>query len=323
MLPLHTVQDACTGLDGTIYIAGAMGAPPTFVAAFNPEGLPPEVVPDQEAELKPYQLAPEPLRLKDEQLRRKFDDHRQYWITHGTPFVDEGYVMMHDLGLEGYLPLIPENELAITALAMGPDAHLYGVTSGEASHLFVQWTSVRSVRPFDFPIDLGVLTADGQTQTGCQALIAGPDGCIYAGTLNADGSPGHLFRHQPVREIPGQIAEFSFYSPPFDLSPGIQLEDLGVPAEGEGILALVSDEPRGLIYGLGSGGTLFSYKPQSGWFQVLKKLDGPGLSQALLCDPEGNLYGSMGEADLFKYTAEIATLEVLPELCRAGRASAI
>ena len=319
MLPLHTVQDACTGPDGTIYIGGAMGAPPTFLAAFNPQGLPRTVVPDQGAELKPYQIAPDALHQRDQELRRKFDERRQYWITHGTPFVSEGYIMMHDLGLAGFLPLIPDGESAITALAMGPSAQLYGATSGEASHLFVQWTAVRSVRPFDFPIDLGVLSVDGERQTGCQALVAGPDACLYAGTLNVDGKTGHLFRHNPEREIPGQIAEFSFYTSPFELTPGVQIEHLGAPVDGEGILALLSDDQRGLIYGLGSGGTLFSYKLLDGKFRSLAKLEGPCLSNALLLDRLGNVYGSFGEANLFRYRVENESLEILPVTLPCGQ----
>lgn len=319
MLPLHTVQDACTGPDGTIYLGGAMGAPPTFLAAFHPQGLPGMVVRDQEAEIKPFRLAPEPLRQRDQELRRRFEEHRLYWISRALPFVNEGYVMMHDLGLEGFLPLIPDGESAITALAMGSEARLYGVTSGNASHLFVQWTSVRSVRPFDFPIDLGVLTANGEVQTGSRALIVGPDGSLYAGTLNADGASGHLFRHHPEREVPGQIEEFTFYNLPFDLSPGNQLEHLGAPVEGEGILALVSDDPRGLIYGLGSHGTLFSYQPGSEKFRSLAKLEGPCFSNALICDHDGFVYGSNGEANLFRYKPETELLEILPVTLPCGQ----
>lgn len=319
MLPLHTVQDACTGPDGTIYLGGAMGAPPTFLAAFNPLGLPGMVVHDQEAEIKPFSFAPESLRQRDHELRHQFEEHRLYWIGRTAPFVNEGYVMMHSLGLEGFLPLIPDGESAITALAMGTGARLYGATSGFASHLFVHWTSVRSVRPFDFPIDLGVLNANGEVQTITRALIVGPDGNLYAGTLNADGATGHLFRHRPEREIPGQIEEFSFYNLPFDLSPGNQIEHLGAPVLGEGILALVSDDLRGLIYGLGSNGTLFSYQPGSETFQSLASLEGPCFSNALICDHDGNVYGSHGEANLFRYKPETESLENLPVTLPCGQ----
>jgi hypothetical protein len=183
----------------------------------------------------------------------------------------------------------------------------------------VQWTAVRSVRPFDFPIDLGVLKAGSATQTGCRALVVGPDGCLYAGTHNADGASGHLFRHDPEREIPGQIEEFTFYTPPFDLSPGYQLQDLGVPAEGEGILALVGDPIHSLIYGLGSMGTLFSYTPGETKFRTLAKLEGPGFSNALICDPKGNLYGSMGESSMFRYQPGSEILETLPVTLPGGQ----
>ncbi|RPI35080.1 MAG: hypothetical protein EHM70_00775 [Chloroflexota bacterium] len=319
MLPIHTVQDACMGQDGTIYLGGAMGTPPTFLAAFNPNGLAESIVCDQEAEIEPYRLASQELQRKDQELRRKFDEHRVYWIMRATPFVNHGTVLMHDLGLPGFLPLIPDGESAITALALGSSDRLYGATSGTASHLFVQWTSTRSVRPFDFPIDLGIFTVDGKTQTGCRALVSGPDGCLYAGTLNADGSSGHLFRHDPAREIPGQIEEFSFYSPPFDHSYGLQLEDFGAPAEGEGILALVSDAARGILYGLGSKGTLFSYRPGSGELCSLAKVEGPGYSNSLICDRDGNVYGSMGEARLFRYQADKETLECLPVSLPCGQ----
>jgi hypothetical protein len=213
------------------------------------------------------------------------------WISRSTLSM---VMSMHDLGLTGFLPLIPDGESAITALCMGPAARLYGATSGTASHLFVQWTSVRSVRPFDFPIDLGVLSTEGRMQTGCRALVLGPDNCLYAGTLNADGSSGHLYKHDPAREVPGQIQEFTFYNPPFNQSSESQLEDLGAPADGEGVLALVSNHQNGLIYGLGSKGTLFSFQPGKNGFRCLGHVEGPCLSRSLFCDPAGNVFGSRG-----------------------------
>lgn len=318
MLPIHTIQDACTGPDGTIYLGGAMGTPPTFLAAFNPKGLPETVVSDQEAEIQPYGLPADELRRRDQKLHHKFDEYRLYWIMRATPFVNQGTVLMHDLGLPGFLPLIPDGESAITALAMGSGGRLYGATSGTASHLFVQWTSKRSVRPFDFPIDLGVFRVDDKTQTGCRALVVGPDGCLYCGTNNADGS-GNLFRHNPAREIPGQIEEFSFYSPPFGHSTDPQLEYLGGLAGGEGILSLVSAAGHGLIYGLGTQGTLFSFRPETGELLPRASVEGPGFSNALICDRDGNVYGSMGEGRLFRYRPEKDMLETLPEYLPCGQ----
>jgi hypothetical protein len=301
VLPLHTVQDACTDQQGNIYFGTAMPVPPTFLAAFNPGGLAPDIVRLQEQELAQYQMEEAALMEQHQAAARKFKETRRYWISAVMPFVCEGSTLMYDLGLEGFDPPIPPGEAAITALAMGLQSRLYGATSGRCSHLFVHWTATRSVRTFDYPIDLGRLIFDGVPQQSCRALVVGPDGCIYGGTANSSGQSGHLFRHDPSREEPGLIQEFTFYTPAFDLSTGVQIEDLGVPVEGQGILALVTDPFSEQIVGLSSEGALFSFDPFSSATRRLAQLAGHNLSQALLCDTDGSIYGSMGEGKLFQY----------------------
>jgi hypothetical protein len=322
MLPFHTVQDACTDDDGNIYFGVAVSKPPTFLAAFNPQGLPAHIVREQEKELIPYRLEPSEFDAVLKEVHARFDDYRQYAYTREMAFVTKGSLRMYDLGLEGYDPLIPPGESAITALTMGRGAKLYGVTSGKRCHLFVFWTAARSLRMVEYPLDLGILTFGGLEQTNCDALVTAADGMIYGGTWNQDGSPGHLFRHDPAKEIPGIVQEFTFHTPIFDRSPGTQIEDLGIPVKGEGIRALVSDLSAERLYGLGTKGTLFSYDLITGTVVELAHLEGPSLSKALLCDGDGNVFGSMGEGKLFKYLVADQRLNLLPGSipCNQGRA---
>ena len=319
MLPLHTVQDATTGLDGVVYLGGAMPQPPTVLAAFHPETLPENIVPDQEAELAPYRIPNEQMEARQAEVRQRFSSIRSYMFNRSMAFVSHGTVTMRDLGFEGYDPPIPEGELAITALVVGSDSHLYGATSGRRSHLFTLWPNNRSLRTVDYPIDLGVIGPDLAIQSTCRALVLGSDGLIYGGTITAEG--GHLFKHDPGSEVPNQIQEFTFYTPIFDRDPGVQIEDLGVPVPGEGVQKLVCEPKSGLILGIGTGGTLFAYDLGTNTTTHLARIEGPCVSQALVCDQLGNVYGSMGEGRLFRYRMGDKQFEPLQASisCNQGR----
>ncbi|MGQ9586387.1 MAG: hypothetical protein ACUVXG_13435 [Anaerolineae bacterium] len=321
LLPVQTIQDACMDLQGNLYFGLAVPKPPTALAAFHPQELPPGIVRDQEREVAPYRLAPEERAERQRRAEQGIRELIIYWVEHESPFVSEGTVIARELGYSGYLPPIPPGESAITALVLGPEQRLYGATSGQRSHLFVCRVPPHNARhrTLAYPVDLGVLTFNGIQQTACRALVSGPDGCIYGGTVNQDGSPGHLFRHDPAAEVVQALSEFTFYPPPFDLSPGRQVQDLGVPVPGEGVQALVSDRGRGLICGLSTGGSLFSFTPLTGEVAVRARVEGPCLSRALLCDPWGNVYGSMGEGELFQYCPDVGQLRVLPERIPCGK----
>jgi len=323
LLPIHSIQDACTDPAGNFYFGLAVPKAPTALAIFRPEGLPADLAQDQEEELAPYRLPPEKFKVWEAEVGEEFRALATYRLQRESPFVTEGTVFARDLGRRGYMQPIPDGESAITALATGPEQRLYGATSGRRSHLFVHWVGAHHARghTLAYPMDLGVLTFEGIEQAGCRALAAGPDGLIYGGTtMGVDGSGGHLFRHDPAAEVPRGRSEFSFYPPPFDTTPGRQVEDLGMPVPGEGILALVSDGSHNLVYGLTSGGTLFSFDPLEGEVMERGRVEGPCQSRALLCDEWGNVYGSKGEAELFQYRPDVDELLTLPQRIPCSKA---
>jgi len=98
------------------------------------------------------------------------------------------------------------------------------------------------------------------------------------------------------------------------------VQDLGVPVTGERVQALVTDDTRGLIYGLTSGGTLFSFDPLEGKVTERGRVEGPCLSRALLCDEWGNVYGSKGEAELFQYRPDVDELLTLSQRIPCSKA---
>ncbi|NLE75855.1 MAG: hypothetical protein GX605_03765, partial [Chloroflexi bacterium] len=319
MLPLHSIQDACTDSAGNIYFGTAVAKPPAVLAAFHPKGLPGAVVRDQAAELAPYRLAPAELKAQEDVANAFMADRLVYYIERNWSFVSEGTVLARPLGVPGYMPPIPDGESAVTALAMGSRRRLYGATSGCRSHLFVYIVQAHRTMTFAHPIDLGLLPGSSQGPTACRALVAGPDGCIYGGMAGGAGRPGRLFRHDPAAERPQAFPEFTYFPAPYDTSPGRQIEDLGAPLPEEGIVTLTADWANGLLWGLGSGGTLFSFAPGRGQVQVRAHLEGPGLSRALLCDPSGNVYGSMGEGRLFQFSPADNLLRTLPQPLPCGK----
>jgi hypothetical protein len=321
ILPIHSVQDACTDHLGNIYFGIAVAKPPTFLAAFNPDGLPEGIVRDQRQEVAPYALAPKALAKRTQEVSQEWADRMSFYMDRRWGLAAEGTVLARELGYPGYSPVIPDGESAITALVMGPERRLYGATSGRQSHLFVYYAQADRLNSLAYPIDLGTVFVGGAEETGVRSLVVGGDGRVYGGTANADGSSGRLFCHDPAMEVPLAGPEFTYFPDPFDLSPGVQIADLGVAVDGEGVLALVADPRNNAIYGLGTGGAFFRYDLLAGGVDVIAQLDGPCLSQGLLCDRVGNIYGSMGEGRLFRYQSDQNEMQTLPVTipCGVGR----
>ena len=89
--------------------------------------------------------------------------------------VSQVRIELRDLG---YPPIdvIPAGESAIRALAVSPDGHIYGATSGQRSHLFVLDPRHGYVEP------LGTLP---DTKVVHHALAVDQKGAVYIGTALA------------------------------------------------------------------------------------------------------------------------------------------
>jgi hypothetical protein len=157
----------------------------------------------------------------------------------------------------GYPPddVIPSGESAVTALSVAPNGTIYGATSGTRSHLFVLDPLHGYVQPLGFLKDV----------TTVHGLVIASDGDVFIGGTGNDASPGgHLLRYHPTAD---QGAH------PIQINAACGTEDLGAPAEHEGIYALAADRGRSLIYGLTyPSGNFFVYDIASRKFMLRGKV---------------------------------------------------
>ncbi len=261
---------------------------------------------------KPYRpwleglLPPEPILPTPTERE---DLAQQLMITEPNAFVSEGALTLRELGWRGQTPLIPDGESAITALVMGPNGQLYGGTSGEKAHLFVYNPSAAAGGALARPLDLGIL---GEEERICRSLVALED-ALYAGTMSdrLEGyRGGHLYRHRFSAETPRPVDPHGVPMFPFDPEAGLQVEDLGVPVDGEGIYALAGDGEGDFLYGLTyPGAQFFVYSLRDGSARVIGQVSQRNLSRTLIRAGNGHVYGSGDHGRLFRYMPEFDRIE--------------
>jgi hypothetical protein len=219
-----------------------------------------------------------------------------------------------DLRDLGYPPVdvIPSGEAAIRALAVAPGGRVYGATSGDRSHLFYLEP------PHGYVVPLGHLP----DKVVHHALVVAGDGAVYIGTAlavdnNGDGydryAGGHLLKYTPVAAERTAIR----------IEAPCPVQDLGIPAKGQGIYALALDRTRQTIYGLTyPGGEFFSYAIDPGTFKthgLVATVRIPGekfeneknIGRALIADQEGDVYTSGDSGSFFRFHGKKQELERL------------
>lgn len=221
-------------------------------------------------------------------------------------FSAESFAVEISLENSPYLRL-PIHRSAIASLAVvGP--YVVGGTSadeGLSPFLFAASLSRRRLEMV-FSLDK-LIPGQRAVESG---FGRGPAGSLLAGTMaGRAGESGHLVQ---VRIANGALA----------------VEDLGVPAPGEGIFAVTADPGPGRIYGLTCpSGRFFvfhldnrrteQYAQTAPAPETVRELRGYGLEPAdylcrrLALDRAGRVYGSLPRGRLFRFDPETRKLEIL------------
>lgn len=312
---VNTTQDMTTGLDGTIYIGVAVSDAPLFLLMFHPQGALPAAAGERERGAWVQTTRPRTRPTKRDMAA--WEEYLREAMSLTTAFVSEGGLIARELGWFGKTPVIPPGESSITALAMCPNRKLYGLTSGERSHLFVYDPAADRTGVWAQIIDLGVL-AEGSVAG--KALVNAGDGKLYAGTASERGEDGHLYCHDPAAELPAHTDTMIL---PYEIYGPGQVTDLGAPVPGQGIAALAAAAPPSqLIYGVTTPDSyFFVYDLQAG--AVMRQVHVPSRfpSQALVTTADGAVFGAADQGRLFRYDPVADSLTLLDAWlpCSKGR----
>jgi len=240
----------------------------------------------------------------------------------------------------GFWPqnLIEASSSKITSLITDPERGLIlGATSGPRSHLFCFSPTHDHVRPLGYlPKGKGVR----------KALALGSDRMLYAGTgkdmtLEAQisaawgGEMGSDHIHKKMwmdlqaeyeGYAEGRIYRFNperWMEMTYHADQEAEVEDLGVPVEGEGIYCMISSHDGTKLYGVSyPRGYFFIFDLASGesstlgpiWDEVIyagPKKGERSLPGALILDEKGRCYFSVDRGHLSRYNPESGEIEKL------------
>ena len=216
----------------------------------------------------------------------------------------------------GYPPVdvIPSGESAITALAVAPNDVTYGATSGARSHLFALDPLHGYVQPLGFLKDVTTVHGSLAITSNGDVYIGGSIGVDNGGAGYDSYAGGHLLRYRPPSD---QAAR------PIRINEECEAADLGIPAEHEGIYALIADTERNVLYGLTyPSGNFFSYDISSSKFSLHGKVAEHRIhgekferdrliGRALAIDGKGNVFTSGEAGAFFRYRPGAANIEKL------------
>ncbi|MBM3472716.1 MAG: hypothetical protein FJX75_05520 [Armatimonadetes bacterium] len=217
-------------------------------------------------------------------------EHASLYRTKAFPFVSEGTV--YCFGLREYLvePSIPRGESAIGALLALASGTVFGLTTGERSHLFYfhPGFGVAHVGP----------VSDGPA--GGAALLHLGGNQILGGWWGPKG--GGLFRHNATVEI-GQGME------QFRGAKGA-IEPLKLPEVGYGLAAFAGPTDDAAAYGLTlPDGALIRIDAGSHRTKVVARVANP--TPVLVLLPSGVLLGAFAEGRLWQYAPDEGRLTAL------------
>ena len=178
--------------------------------------------------------------------------------------------------------VLPAGEAAITALAVGAEGKVFGVTSGRRAHLF--WMP----RPL---LIAAIGAIDGVSQAA-EGLVLGPDGFLY-GAARDGGGP--LFRHSLATDFVGLYRTRS-----------APIEMLRAPFKDDGVVSLSLSEDQTTIAGLGERtGRPFLYSLKTGRVKALPRPGPENEAMGRVLCPAGNgFYGSGADGQLFHLSVE-------------------
>jgi hypothetical protein len=127
------------------------------------------------------------------------------------------------------------------------------------------------------------------------------DGNIYFGTHFAYpfGKP------QPIQFEGGHLISFN--------PKTMNVNDLGIPINTEGILTLTLDKENMILYGLSAPSFIFfSYNIMTKKYTVFSQITNKGsICRSLVVDNDGNVYGSFENNHIFKYNKNTSSIEYL------------
>lgn len=220
------------------------------------------------------------------------------------------------------LKRLPIYRNAIMSLSVVDRFAVGGTAADEGLSPFVFSVSLENRELVDF-IDINrVLKGQNSIQSG---FVKNKQGQLFAGTMpqHSCKTGGHILKVE------------------LDASGAIELEDLGIPVEGEGIFSMTSNASFTILYGISHpSGYFFSFDIKSGETRIYKDLipdealvlsleerfslePEDFLSKALITDSQGCVYGSLPFGKLFYFNPADETMnEMEPELPRVwGRRS--
>jgi len=220
-------------------------------------------------------------------------------------FVDEGTVVLRELGLEGLIAPIPEDECAILALVPGAEEKVYGLTHGTRSHLFVY---------HNFPVEDGVLRLGAIAEN------------ISGGSLvctNQDVIYGVVYGETPEHGIHSVMFK---YDGNCDNISGEQALDHGKPIEipcpfaGKKLSNLVIDRKSNTIFGITFPDHMFfAYEVETGRFREIGHL-GEGVVSKVICLADGpTIYGVGNDGVVFRFLPAKNCIEITKMVIPCGK----
>jgi hypothetical protein len=204
-------------------------------------------------------------------------------------------------------PRLPMYRNSIASLEVVGDLAVGGTAAqpGLSPFLFTVSLSGRCMKAL---LDLGTVVP-GQREIS-SGFGRGADGTLYAGTIpDENGASGHLLQIQVA-------------------ATGIEVHDLGVAVENEGVFALTSDTSAKVLYGIAyPSGKFFVRDLAGGGTQVYSETAitkrtlmfahdyavGPReiLSRRLVVDRGGRVWGSMPVSKIFRFDPRTRRIEVM------------
>lgn len=250
---INTPVASCTGLDGSIYFAAEQPSKesPLQIIIFNSDGI-----------NKPIPAYTGKYKFKSANVTAYASYDFSYYLPDrekNSIYATSGNFYAQELGSRGKVPLIPRNECAINAIIMSKSEQaLFGATSGEKSHFFCYLPLTKKLLP------LNILSS---IPAACHCMVKDKRGAVYMGTmgLKREQFEGHLYKYDASANNSRFMGmddvdkgEFSLAgtAPSGDLS---RIDDLGIIAPHEGVLAMCYDPEYDKIYGITTGGNFYIY----------------------------------------------------------------
>ena len=214
------------------------------------------------------------------------------------------------------LKRLPIYQNSITSLIVKGDFIIGGTSAAEglSPYVFVASLSERNI--------IGIQELNkivGRQESIESGFCQGKNHMLYAGTMTSNG---------PVKNSAGGGHLIQVH---VDEKGTIDIKDLGIPIQGEGIYSLISDSSGTILYGISfPSGLFFSHNINSGQTKIFKDIvPSPKdmaalklyilnprdyLCKALIQDNEGMVYGSLPVNKLFCFNPKDESFHILEDI---------